>query len=162
MMGGVKTLALRLQQNPTFVCLFLVGGPRSRIHVIRANPNAGKHCIWHFVDWVVACNGRALDRLAKQKHRPNHGPMGKRCPKNVQKLCSRSLWTIFGHIADICRHFSDILSTFPFSGLSKDLPVTSCGHYGGSTTSARPPLQKSLICGPMPLSEHSCMAADLW
>ena len=38
--------------------------------------------------------------------------IGKKCPKIV----FRPLRTIVGH-------FSDILSTFPFSGLSNDLPV---------------------------------------
>ena len=51
--------------------------------------------------------------------------LGKNCPKNVRKLCFQPLRTIFGHFRTFFRHFSDILSTFPFSGLSNDLPVTT-------------------------------------
>ena len=72
---------------------------------------------------VLVCNRRALDRVTKQEHRP----IGKYCPKNVRKLCFLALWTLLGRFSDIFRHFSDILSTFPFSGLSNDLPVTSLG-----------------------------------
>ena len=50
---------------------------------------------------AVNINGRALDRVTKEKHRPNR----QKCPKIVQKLCFRPLRTIFGH-------FSDIFSTF--------------------------------------------------
>ena len=50
--------------------------------------------------------------------------IGKNCPKNVRKLCFQPLWTIFGHFSDIFLTFSDISSTFPFSGLSNDLPIT--------------------------------------
>ena len=52
--------------------------------------------------------------------------IGKNCPKNVRKLCFQTLRTIFGHFSDnfwtFFRHFVDI----PFSGLSNDLPVTTC------------------------------------
>ena len=67
------------------------------------------------------CNGRALDRVTRNK---SIDQIAKNCPKNVRKLCFKPLWTIFGHFSDIFRHFLDILSTFPFSGLSNDLPVT--------------------------------------
>ena len=39
------------------------------------------------------CNGRALDRVTKQKHRPNRQKLSKKCPKIV----FTALWTIFGH-----------------------------------------------------------------
>ena len=42
--------------------------------------------------------------------------IGKTCPKNVRKLCSQPLRTVFGHLSDIFQHFSDMLSTFPLSG----------------------------------------------
>ena len=38
---------------------------------------------------------------------------------------SGQFWTFFGRFF---RHFSDILSTFPFSRLSNGLPVTKGGH----------------------------------
>ena len=39
---------------------------------------------------------RALDRVTKQKHRPNR-------QKSVQKLCFQPLWTIFGHFSADCK-----------------------------------------------------------
>ena len=52
--------------------------------------------------------------------------IGKNCPKNVRKLCFQPLQTICGPFSDIFfRHFSDILSAFPFSALSNALPVTT-------------------------------------
>ena len=58
--------------------------------------------------------------------------IGKNCPRKARKLCFQLLWTTFGQFSDIFfdvfrtffRDFSDILSTFPFSGLSNGLPVT--------------------------------------
>ena len=53
-----------------------------------------------------SCNGRALDRVTKQKHRPNRQKMSK-----IRKLCFHPLRTIFGHLSDIStffRHFVDI------------------------------------------------------
>ena len=47
------------------------------------------------------CNGRALGRVTKEKHRPNRHKL----PKNVRKLCFRPLRAIFGY-------FSDTFSTF--------------------------------------------------
>ena len=47
--------------------------------------------------------------------------IGKNCQKMSEILCFQPLQTIF---RTFFRHFSDILSTFPFSGLSNDLPVT--------------------------------------
>ena len=79
--------------------------------------------------YSLCCNGRALDRVTKQKHRPNGQKMSKKCPKIVSSVPPDNFWTFFGHFFDIFRtffrHFSDILSTFPFSGLSNDLPVTT-------------------------------------
>ena len=83
------------------------------------------------------CNGRALDRVTKQKHRPNR----KNCPENVRKLCVfRPLWrTISGHFSDI---FSDIFRTFfrtfPFSGLSNDLPARHAQGVGFQDLPADP------------------------
>ena len=57
------------------------------------------------------CNGRALDRVTKQKHGPNRQKLSKKMSKNC----------IFSPSGQF---FLDILSTFPFSGLSNDLPVT--------------------------------------
>ena len=63
------------------------------------------------------CNGRAFDRVTKQKHRPNRQKMSKKCPKIVCAVPPDNFSTFF-------RHFSDILSTFSSSGLSNDLPVS--------------------------------------
>ena len=49
--------------------------------------------------------------------------IGKHCPKNVWKTSKNCVFSPSGRFADIFRHFSDILSTFPFSGLSNHLPV---------------------------------------
>ena len=51
-------------------------------------------------------NGRALDRVTKQKHRPNRQKLSKKRPKIV--------------FPENFSTFSDMLSTFPFSGLSND------------------------------------------
>ena len=63
------------------------------------------------------CNGPALDRVTEQKNRPNR-----------QKMSENCVFGPFGQFLDIFRtffrHLSDILSTFPFSELSNDLPVT--------------------------------------
>ena len=67
------------------------------------------------------CKGRALDRVTKQKHRPNRQKLSQKCPKIVFSVPSDKFWTF----SNIFKHFSDILSTFPFSGLSNDIPVTS-------------------------------------
>ena len=61
-----------------------------------------------------SCNGRALDRVTKQKHRPNRQEMSQKCPKIVFAAPPDNFWTFF-------RHFFDILSTFQFSLLSNDL-----------------------------------------
>ena len=54
------------------------------------------------------CNGRALDRVTKQKHRPNRQKMSKKCPKIVWAVPPDNFWTFFGHFSDIfrtlCRH----------------------------------------------------------
>ena len=99
-------------------------------------PKNIRHVICVSRHWLCQiCNGRALDRVTKQKQRPNRQKLSKKCPKIV------CVQTIFGHFSDIFstffgqfldifrtffRHFSDILSTFPFSGLSNDLPVRLC------------------------------------
>ena len=59
------------------------------------------------------CNGRALDRVTKEEHRPNR--RAKNCPKEGPKIVfsARPLfWTIFGHFSDIFWTFFDILGTF--------------------------------------------------
>ena len=61
----------------------------------------------------LSCNGQALDRVTKQRSRPNMQTLSRKKSKN----CFQPLRTIFGH-------FPDNFSTFPFSGLSNDLPVT--------------------------------------
>ena len=53
----------------------------------------------------LACNGRALDRVTKQKHRPNRQEMSKKCriivfsapPDNFSDIFS----TFFGHFVDV-------------------------------------------------------------
>ena len=62
-------------------------------------------------DWTGSPN-KSIDQL------------GKNCPKNVRKLCFRPLRTNFRNFSDIFQHFSDVLSTFCFTGLCNDLPVT--------------------------------------
>ena len=53
-----------------------------------------------------------------EKHRPNSQKLSKKCPKIVLSAPPSNFRTFF-------RHFLDILSAFPFSGLSNALPVTS-------------------------------------
>ena len=43
-----------------------------------------------------SCNGRALDRVTKQKHLPNRQKLSKKCPKIVFS----PFRTIFGHFLD--------------------------------------------------------------
>ena len=62
--------------------------------------------------------------------------IGKSCPKNVPELCFQPLRTFFRHFRHFW-HFSDILSTFPFSGLSNDLPVTRLAIATQFTSSFR-------------------------
>ena len=71
--------------------------------------------------------------------------IGKKCPKNSH-VCSAS-----GPFVDMfrtcSRHFSDILSTFPFSELSNDLPVTIRWIQEGFTAlSAELPKSDSDTC----------------
>ena len=59
--------------------------------------------------------------------------IGKKCPKNVRKLCFRPLRTIFGHFSDIFfGHFSDILSTFPFRSCPMICPLQFPNEYRSS------------------------------
>ena len=68
------------------------------------------------------CNGRALDRVTKQKHRPNRQKLSKKCPKIVFSAPSDNFWTFFGHFFDIfrtfCRHshFLGCPMICPFTG----------------------------------------------
>ena len=51
------------------------------------------------------CNGRALDRVTKQKHRPNSEKLPKKCPKMVFSAPLDNFWTFFWHIFQtLCRH----------------------------------------------------------
>ena len=65
------------------------------------------------------CNGRALDRVAQQKHRPNRQKLCKKCPKIVFSAPRDIFWTFFGHFSTIFGY----LLTFCFSWLSNGLPV---------------------------------------
>ena len=51
------------------------------------------------------CNGRALDRVTKQKHRPNRQKVSKNCPKIVFSAPPDNFWTFFGHFFGIFRTF---------------------------------------------------------
>ena len=53
------------------------------------------------------CNGRALDRVAKQKHRPNRQKLSKKCPENCVFCPPGHFWTIFGHFSTFFEHFVD-------------------------------------------------------
>ena len=64
------------------------------------------------------CNGRALDRVTKQKRRPHMQNLSKKGPKIV---FSAPLENVFGHFQTFFGRFVDI----PFSGLSNDLPATT-------------------------------------
>ena len=48
------------------------------------------------------CNGRALDRVTKEKHRPNRQKLSKKCPKIV---FSAPLEIFLGYFFDIFRTF---------------------------------------------------------
>ena len=70
------------------------------------------------------CTGRALDRLTKQKHWPHRQRMSKKLSENCVFSPSGQF---FKHFSDIfSRHFSYILSTFPFS---VDNFLTFFGHF---------------------------------
>ena len=103
-----------------------------------------------FVLFPLFCNGRALDRVTKQKHRPNRQKLSKKSPKIV-----------FSAPSDIFRHFSDILSTFPFSGLSNDLPVTTLVPQTILGCPAERQIIFFLICGfPCLCQTHTCLKED--
>ena len=55
------------------------------------------------MNYHYRCNGRALDRVTKQKHRPNRQKMSKKCPKIVSSAPLENFWTFFGHFFDIFR-----------------------------------------------------------
>ena len=60
--------------------------------------------------WTLfTCNGRALDRVTKQKHRPNRQKLPQKCLKIVFSASLDNFRTFFGHFFDIfrtfCRHF---------------------------------------------------------
>ena len=63
-----------------------------------------------FGQTVARCNGPALDRVTKQKHRPNRQKLSKKCPKIAFSAPPDNFRTFFA---------------FPVSGLSDDLPVTT-------------------------------------
>ena len=52
--------------------------------------------------------GKSLDRVTKQKHRPTRQNLSKKCPKIVFSAPPDNFWTFFGHFLDIfqtfCRH----------------------------------------------------------
>ena len=52
--------------------------------------------------WCLLCNGRALDRVTKQKYRPYRQ---QQCPKIVFSAPPHNFWTCFEHFLDICRTF---------------------------------------------------------
>ena len=71
---------------------------------------------------------------------------------------------VLGHFRTFFRHFSDILSTFPFSELSNDVPVTSLVprpfrgavlHHGGRA-------QKQRIEQPTPPACYRSLSGCLW
>ena len=47
------------------------------------------------------CNGRALDRVTKQQHRPNRQISSKKCPKIVFSAPLDNFSTFFEHLVDI-------------------------------------------------------------
>ena len=51
-----------------------------------------------------SCNGRALDRVTKQKHRPNRQKLSQKCPKIVSAPPG-NFWTFFRQFFDIFRTF---------------------------------------------------------
>ena len=71
---------------------------------------------------LSAVTGAHWTEVTKQKHRSNRQNMSKICPKIVFFSPSGQFWDIF---RTFFRHLSDILSTFPFSGLFNDVSVTS-------------------------------------
>ena len=56
-------------------------------------------------DQPMVFNGRALDRVTKQKHRPNRQKLSKKCPKIVFSAPLDKFWTFFRHLFDIFRTF---------------------------------------------------------
>ena len=57
------------------------------------------------LSFFLSCNGRALDRVTTQKHRPNRQKLSKKCPKIVFSAPPDNFWTFFGHFFDIFRTF---------------------------------------------------------
>ena len=49
----------------------------------------------------LRCNGRALDRVTKQKHRPNRQKLSKKSPKIVFTAPLDKFWTFFRHFSDM-------------------------------------------------------------
>ena len=52
----------------------------------------------------LSCNGRALDRVTKQKHRSNRQKLSKKCPKIVFSVPLDNFWTFFDSFRTFCRH----------------------------------------------------------
>ena len=114
-----------------------------------------------------------LDRVSKQKHRPNRQNLSNYFSKNcVFSAPPDNFWTfsdIFRHFSDIFRLFSDILSTFPLLGcpticllqrnmIAEANLVISGDAMGvdkrwGRTTSQRTPLPERDL-GPPPFVRH--------
>ena len=61
-----------------------------------------------------SCKGQALDRVTKQKHRPNMRKLSRKCPKIVLSAPPDKFRTFYGICRTFCRH-----------SLSNDLPVTN-------------------------------------
>ena len=57
------------------------------------------------INFLYSCNGQALDRVTKPKHRPNGQIMSKKSPKIVSAVPLDNFWTFFGHFFDIFRTF---------------------------------------------------------
>ena len=88
---------------------------------------------------LYACNGRALDRVTTQKHRPNRQKIVQKMSENCVFSPSRQLLDIF---RTFCRHFSDILSAFPL-GCPNALPVTIVCACQGHNSKTYNIMQKS-------------------
>ena len=58
-----------------------------------------------FAMTLLSCNRRALDRVTKQKHRPNGQKLSQKCPKIVFSVPPDNFWTFFGHLFDSFRTF---------------------------------------------------------
>ena len=53
---------------------------------------------------VSGCNGRALDRVTKQNHRPSRQKLSQKCQKIVFSAPPDNFWTFSGILSTFCRH----------------------------------------------------------